>query len=224
MFKNSKVVALICGATSIAATILFYLLTFDSIFTIPMRWISLLFLLLAEGIGTIKAFRMKNSVFGVANIITSVLHVVLVLAMSILFVNMLPLLLKTYILLNILALCVLLVADIIITYFGGLVGKNNKELADNQAVLETLSIKAKGIAVEYQGSIYKADLEEISDLLTYSDNTELSDDEVVILEKLEALQKALLDEDESVPQIISDTKNAIKLRSLKMKNTKRGSY
>jgi len=46
MLKSSKAIILISGGTSIVATILFYLLTFDNIFTIPMRWVSLMFLII----------------------------------------------------------------------------------------------------------------------------------------------------------------------------------
>ena len=224
MLKNSKVIALICGATSIAATVIFYLLTFDNIFTIPMRWISLMFLIFTEGIGTVKALSVKKSIFGVANIITSLIHLGIVLIMSIIFVNIFPLLIKTYILLNILALCVLLVVDIVIIYFGGYIGAKNNKLAESQAVIDSLYTKVKGLVIEYQDSTYKKDLEEISEMLMYSDNSTLSTDEVAISDKLEELQKLLADNDERIPQKISDTKNAIKLRSLKIKSNKRGSY
>ena len=62
MSKNSKGIALICGGTSVAATIIFYLMAFDNIFTIPMRWISLMFLIFTGGIGTIKALNIKKSI------------------------------------------------------------------------------------------------------------------------------------------------------------------
>lgn len=224
MLKNSKVIALICGATSIAATVIFYLLTFDNIFTIPMRWISLMFLIFTEGIGTVKALSVKKSIFGVANIITSLIHLGIVLIMSIIFVNIFPLLIKTYILLNILALCVLLVVDIVIIYFSGYIGAKNNKLAESQAVIDSLYTKVKGLVIEYQDSTYKKDLEKISEMLMYSDNSALSTDEVAISDKLEELQKLLADNDERIPQKISDTKNAIKLRSLKIKSNKRGSY
>lgn len=224
MLRNSKAIALICGATSIAATVIFYLMTFDNIFTIPIRWISLMFLIFTEGIGTVKALSVKKSIFGVANIITSLFHLGIVLVMSIVFVNIFPLLIKTYILLNILALCVLLVVDSVIIYFGGYIGAKNSSLAESQAVIDSLYTKAKSLMIEYQESSYKKDLEEISEMLMYSDNSALSTDEVVISEKLEELQKLLADADESIPHKISDIKNAIKLRSLKIKSNKRGSY
>ena len=117
MLNKSKHIAVICGAASIAVTIIFYLLTFGNIFTIPMRWVSLLFLIFAEAIGTVKALTVKKTIFGVANIVTSIVHVALVLVLSVVFVNILPLLIVKYILLNILALCILLVVDVVLLYF-----------------------------------------------------------------------------------------------------------
>ncbi len=112
MLNKSKHIALVCGATSIAVTIIFYLLTFDSIFTVPMRWVSLMFLILAEAIATIKTFTVKRTIFGISNIVTSIVHVIVVLMLSIVFVNLFPLMIKKYILLNILALCILLVVAV----------------------------------------------------------------------------------------------------------------
>lgn len=117
MFNKSKNITLICSAVSIAVTVIFYLLIFDNIFTVPMRYLSLTFLILAEIIGTVKALSIKKTIFGIANITTSVFHIIAVLISSIIFVNILPLLIKKYILLNILALCILLVVDVIIFYF-----------------------------------------------------------------------------------------------------------
>ena len=224
MLKNSKFITLICGATSIVATIIFYLLTFDNIFTIPMRWISLMFLIFVEGIGTVKALCVKKSIFGVANIIASLFHLGVVLIISIIFVNVFPFLIKTYILLNLLALGIMLAVDVIIIYFGEYIGNKNKVLSENQAVVDSLYTNAKGLAIEYRESTYSKDLDELSEQLKYSDNSELSNDEVLISEKLEELRKLLSDNDESIPQKILEIKNAIKLRSLKIKSTKRGSY
>lgn len=224
MLKNSKAITLICGATSIVATIIFYLLTFDNIFTIPMRWISLMFLIFVEGIGTIKALCIKKSIFGVANIIASLFHLGIVLVMSIIFVNIFPLLIKAYILLNLLALGVMLAVDVIIIYFGEYIGTKNKVLSENQVVVDSLYTTAKGLAIEYRENTYSKDLDELSELLKYSDNSALSNDEVIILEMFEELRKLLSDNDESIPQKILDIKNAIKLRSLKIKSTKRGNY
>lgn len=131
---------------------------------------------------------------------------------------------NAYILLNALVLCVLLVVDVIIIYFGGYVGTRNKSLAESQAVIDALYTKAKGLMIEWQESVYKKDLDEISEMLMYSDNSALSTDEVVISDKLEELQKLLAENNEEISQKICEIKNAIKLRSLKIKSNKRGSY
>ena len=224
MLKSSKGITLICGATSLVATIILYLLTFDNIFAVPMRWISLLFLIFAEIIGTVKALTIKKSIFGVANIIISLFHLGVVIALSIIFVNIFPLLIKAFILFNLLALGIIFAVDVIVIYFGGYISGKNETLAESQAVINGLHTKAKSLAIEYRQSSYSKELDEICEMLKYSDNSALSNDEVEILDKLDELRKLLFDNDEDVSQKISDIKNSIKLRSLKIQGTKRGSY
>ena len=98
--KKSRYIALICGGVSIVVTVMFYLMTFDNIFMAPMRWISLLFLIISEVIFIIKAFNLKKAIFALSGIVTSCLHIALVLTMSIVFVDILPLFIKQYVLLN----------------------------------------------------------------------------------------------------------------------------
>lgn len=224
MLKKSKAVTLICGAISITATIIFYLLTFDNIFTVPMRWISLIFLILTEVIGTVKAMCIKKSIFGVASISVSLFHLGVVLIISIIFVNTYPTLIKKYVLLNLLALIVMLAADVLIIYFGESIRNKNNALSENQTVIDSLYTSAKALEIEYRESTYSKNLNELSELLKYSDNSTLSNDEVAISEMFDELRKLLSDNAEGIPQKISDIKNAIKLRSLKIKSTKIGNY
>lgn len=224
MLKKSKTVALICGGISVAATVIFYLLTFDNIFTIPMRYVSLMLLIFVECIGTVKALNVRKSIFGVTNILTSFIHLAFVLVMSVIFVNAFPLLLKKYILWNILLLCALFVVDIIIVCFEKYVDEKNNALSESCEVIDGLSIKAKALMREYGESSYKKDLDEISELLAYSDNSVLSNDEAVISDKLDELRNLLDVSDDRLPQKISELKNIIKLRALKIKKTKRGNY
>lgn len=76
--KKSRYIALICGGVSIVVTVMFYLMTFDNIFMAPMRWISLLFLIISEVIFIIKAFNLKKAIFALSGIVTSCLHIALV--------------------------------------------------------------------------------------------------------------------------------------------------
>lgn len=122
------------------------------------------------------------------------------------------------------ALIVMLAADVLIIYFGENIRNKNNALSENQAVIDSLYTSAKALEIEYRESTYSKNLNELSELLKYSDNSVLSNDEVAISEMLDELHKLLSDNAEGIPQKISDIKNAIKLRSLKIKSTKRGNY
>jgi hypothetical protein len=224
MLNKSKHIALICGATSIAVTVIFYLLTYNNIFTVPMRWVSLLFLIFAEAIGTVKALTVKKTVFGVSNIVTSIAHIAAVLVLSIVFVNIFPLLIAKYILLNILALCILMVVDVVILYFTNRGATQNRKMNESQSVMGACVEKASSLCVEFGSTDYKKDLEEIVELLRYSDNSCLTQDEMTIMNKLGEVQLLLKNNDEGIAEKIVEIKNAIELRSIKVKSAKRGSY
>lgn len=222
--KDSKTTVLICGLIACAATIIFYLLTFDNIFSVPMRWVSLLFLLIAECIGTGKSLCLNKSIFGIATTVSSILHLAAVLVLSIVFVNFLPLMLKTYLLINLLFLCALAAADIIVTHFGSHVAEVNKQMSANQSVMAACYQKAQALTIEYAQSSYIKELEAIADLIKYSDNSALSDNELSIMNKLDELGGLLGSGSDSADGKITEIKNLINLRSAKIAGTKRGSY
>lgn len=222
--KNSKLTVLIVGLISIAATVIFYLLTFDNIFNIPMRWVSLLFLVLAECIGVSKALLIKQSIITQATTFTSVAHLVAVLVLSIVFVNVFPIALKTYTLLNILVLCALAAIDLFILHFTKNASASDKKLAQSQSVLDACCAKAQNLVVVYGNSDYKKDLNEIVELIKYSDNSELTLDEAVIMNKLGELETQFKENSENIPALISEIKNAINARTTEIKSIKRGGY
>ena len=222
--KNAKFATLICGLISIAATVIVYLLSFDKIFSVPMRWISLMFLLIAECIGTLKALYVRKNFITEASIFTSGVHLVVVLLLSIVFVNFFPLALKTYILLNILTLCALAAIDLLLLHFGKNASSYNQKLKQSQSVMDTCYAKAQGLVAIYGQSELKNDLVTIAELIKYSDNSELTDDEVAILAKLEELETQLKTGGEDILSLISEIQNIINLRSIKTKSLKRGDY
>ena len=222
--KNVKLTTLICGLISIATTVIFYLLTFDNIFTIPTRWISLLFLLIAEIVGTLKALFVENNIIAQASIFTSIAHLVAVLTISIVFVNLFPLALKTFILLNILLMCVLAAIDLLISHFGKSVSESDKKSIQSQGVLNACYEKAQSLVTVYGYSDYKKDLNEIAELIKYSDNSELTGDECSIMDKLGNLESQLKESTPSIPTLISEIKNLINLRTIKIKSIKKGGY
>ena len=84
--------------------------------------------------------------------------------------------------------------------------------------------KVQGLVVVYGQSEYKKDLIEISELIKYSDNSELTDDEPTIMGKLGELEAQLKENGENISALISEIKNIINLRTIKMKSIKRGGY
>lgn len=224
MLNQSKYIALICGAASIAVTVIFYLLTFDNILAVTMRWVSLMFLILAEAIATVKALTVKRTIFGVSNMVTSIVHVAAVLMLSIIFVNTFPLLIKKYMLLNILALCVLIVADVIIVFFTNHVSTQNGKLKESQSVMRCCVEKAASLCVKFSSTDHKKELEEIVELLKCSDNSCMFQDEKDIMNKIDEVYLLLKNNDDGIPEKIVEIKNAIKLRSAKVASAKHGNY
>ena len=222
--KSSKLTLLITGLIAIIATVIAYFLIFDDIFAVKMRWISLIFLLIAEIIGIAKALLLRKDIITQASILTSVIHFIAVLLISILFIGIFSSAVKAYILLNILALCALAAIDLFILYFGKSISENNRKLAQSQGVIDACYAKVQSLAVIYGQGNYKNDLIEIADLFKYSDNSELTNDEAAIISKLDELEARLKEESESVPELISEIKNAINLRTIKIKSIKRGGY
>lgn len=223
MRKNDKMITFICSITAIAVTIIFYLLVFDNIFTVPMRWVSLMFLLLAEIIGTVKALKIKKGIFGAANMTVSFIHLGAVLILSIVFVNLFPLFIKKYILLNLLMICILLIVDAILLFSAGHISSSNKKIAESQAVIDSCYIKAQSLSIEYQNSDYGKALSEIAEMLKYSDNSTLTNDEITILDKLDEVQELLANNEPAIERI-NEIKKLIKLRAIKLTSQKRGDF
>lgn len=222
--KKSRYIALICGGVSIVVTVMFYLMTFDNIFMAPMRWISLLFLIISEVIFIIKAFNLKKAIFALSGIVTSCLHIALVLTMSIVFVDILPLFMKQYVLLNIMALGVLLIVDVLITYFSKRVSIQNVKLSESQLTMQRCLKKADALCVKYNNSDYQKKLQEIAELLKYSDNSCLSGDEKTIMKKLDEVDGLLSGNKDGIDKKLNEIKNMIDLRSVKVAGAKRGKY
>lgn len=236
MSRNSKIITLICGTVSIAVTIMFYLLAVDNVFTIPIRYLSAVFLILSECIVMIKVLRIRKTIFGIANITTSVCQLLLVSIMSIVFVNIYPQNIGNFIFLNILVLCVMFVVDIAIGYFGQCKIEKDEAANECRGVMDDICVMATELQIEYCGSKYEKDLNAISEMLTYSDKNTPTGDEAVISDRLKELRKLLSgsgkdavtseisENNKDIPQKISYIKNVIECRSIKVKKSKRGGF
>lgn len=222
--KNSKFTALICSLIAVSATVIFYLLAYDTIFRIPMRWVSLTFLLVAECIGTIKALLVRKSIIAYSSVLASGIHLIAVILLSLLFVNVLPVLIRTYVLLNILLICALAIIDLFLAHFGKTLSSSNKTLKTSQDTMNACYIEAHKLVVLYEKGAYGKDLIDIAELIKYSDNSDLTGDESVIISKLEELASELQKDGEKITSLVSEIKNIIKIRTEKIKNIKRGGH
>lgn len=224
MSNKVRNIGITCGILAAFTTILFYLLTFHSLWTIPVRWVSLVFLLVAEIAGTVKAYFFRRSIYGVANLTTSLIHVGFVMASSVVFVRILPMLWVRYILMNVMALCVLTVLDIGLLYGGDHVDRANRKLDEAKKVMYLILEKAEAMGLEYAGTEYGKELAEVVEALRYSDDTVLTKDEVEILQRLDDVDRMIERGEAGVHEEILKIRCAIDFRSVKVAGTKWGSY
>ena len=61
-------------------------------------------------------------------------------------------------------------------------------------------------------------------LLKYSDNSSLTGDEAIIMDQLGEVELMLKKDDDHIGQKLTELKDSIKLRSIKVAGTKRGKY
>lgn len=225
MRKNSELTILISGCLAMIITVVFYLLAFDHIFALPMRWLSLCFLLITEVAGTIKTLKIDKNIFGVTSIIVSAVHILAVLVLALVFVNFMPLLMKQYVLLNVLGFAVVAVVDFLLLNLGAKAEKENQKYADYTDVLHACYMKSKDLAHRYRTSEYVKELQKISEWLKYSDHTELWGNEDDIFLKLNELEDILRKgEKEAMKTALVEIENLIKLRSIHVRNEKRGRF
>ena len=84
--------------------------------------------------------------------------------------------------------------------------------------------KADALCVKYNNSDYQKKLQEIAELLKYSDNSCLSGDEKIIIKKLDEVDGLLSGNKDGIDKKLNEIKNMIDLRSVKVAGAKRGKY
>ena len=223
MNKNSTKTVLLCGLAAIIVTIIFYLLAFKNIFTLPMRWLSLLFLLLVEALVTLKVLKFNNSILGAANVIAGLIHLGIVLAVSLVFVNLFPFLIKEYVLLNLLLIGVVAAVDILLSHFDSKADESNRKYSKTASVVDECLNNAHELLLESRLAEYKDDIADIIEMLKYSNRTAQYGNEEHILMSLDEVRYLMDSEDKSgIKDKLDEIKNMIKLSSLQTK--KRGKF
>lgn len=222
--KSAKLTLLLLGIILITVTTLLYAWMFDEILNNTIKWLTLVIILLSESTVIIKMLALKSELISKTSIIINVVHLIVVLFVFVVFICFFEELTKTYIILNVLFALILFAVDLCILYFGKNANISDKKLKQSQNVLDTCFVKAQMIAKNYENTVYGKDLTNIAEQIKYSDNTELTGEEMSILNKLGELETELISEGDNVSRIISEAKNLISLRSIKMQNLKKGGY
>lgn len=223
MKKINLKTVLLCGLILMIATIIFYLLAFDNIFALPIRWLSLLCLLVVELLGLTKTLKVNQNIWGETISTASIIHLVAVLILSLVFVNVFPLLLKQYLLINLLLLAIVALIDILLMHFERKALESNQQYEASASVIDECFIKAQCLLQKAETCNYKSTIEEIVELLKYSNRSALYGNESEIIEKLDMLYDLIKTDDadavENISKIIQDM---LKLRNTQLK--KNGSF
>ena len=213
MKKNSTITVIICGLAAMFATVIFYLLAFDNIFTIPMRWLSMLGLLIVEVVGTAKALTVERNILGVAQIITGALHLAATLVLSVVFVNLFPLLIKEYILISILMFIIVAVADILLLYFNGKSKENAKRYISSASLIDVCETKVRQMLLENKDTEVTTHLEPIVEMLTYANRGMAIYGDAELLSKIESLESFIANNDrEEISKQAKEIQSKLRLR------------
>lgn len=197
MKRNNALIILIATCILIITMTLFYLLTFNNIFTFPMRWISLLFLVLVEVVGLVVILNTRRNIIGTAIITLAILHLVIVFVISLLYVNVLPFDIIRYVIINTLIFAIVIILYILLADFSMKSQLSNVNYKVGNTILSEIFTSIKDLSLTYSNTEYKKDLEELIEFITYKRVVNLTGYENNILERVNELKASLKNSDES---------------------------
>lgn len=197
MKRNNALIILIATCILIITMTLFYLLTFNNIFTFPMRWISLLFLVLVEVVGLVVILNTRRNIIGTAIITLAILHLVIVFVISLLYVNVLPFDIIRYVIINTLIFAIVIILYILLANFSMKSQLSNVNYKVGNTILSEIFTSIKDLSLTYSNTEYKKDLEELIEFIAYKRVVNLTGYENNILERVNELKASLKNSDES---------------------------
>lgn len=197
MKRNNALIILIATCILIITMTLFYLLTFNNIFTFPMRWISLLFLVLVEVVGLVVILNTRRNIIGTAIITLAILHLIIVFVISLLYVNVLPFDIIRYVIINTLIFAIVIILYILLANFSMKSQLSNVNYKVGNTVLSEIFTSIKDLSLTYSNTEYKKDLEELIEFIAYKRVVNLTGYENDILERVNELKASLKNSDES---------------------------
>ncbi len=214
MKRNNALIILIATCILIITMTLFYLLTFNNIFTFPMRWISLLFLVLVEVVGLVVILNTRRNIIGTAIITLATLHLVIVFVISLLYVNVLPFDIIRYVIINILIFAIVIILYILLANFSMKSQLSNVNYKVGNTVLSEIFTSIKDLSLTYSNTEYKKDLEELIEFIAYKRVVNLTGYENGILERINELKASLKNSDESkIKEDIKEIRNLFEIIS-----------
>ena len=214
MKRNNALIILIATCILIITMTLFYLLTFNNIFTLPMRWISLLFLVLVEVVGLVVILNTRRNIIGTAIITLAILHLVIVFVLSLLYVNVLPFDIIRYVIINILIFAIVIILYILLANFSMKSQLSNVNYKVGNTILSEILISIKDLSLTYSNTEYKKDLEELIEFIAYKRVVNLTGYENNILERVNELKASLKNSDESkIKEDIKEIRNLFEIIS-----------
>ena len=185
-----------------------------------MRWLSLTALLIAEIIGTVKTLTVARNIFGVAQIITSILHLLATLVLSIVFVNLFPLFIKEYILFTLLMLTIIVTVDVLLLHFSHKSHIISQNFATSVTTIDECEAKVKQLIMENKGTTFTVPLEAIAEMLIYANRGMIGTNDSELKNKIDAIGVLIADNKEKKAlETIKQTQNILKHRAETTKKT-----
>lgn len=226
MKKGFKTLPVICWTLAVIVTALVYWLLVDGLFSFPVKWISVCFVLLAEILLCFKSLTKKLSIITSPQLIFGGIYLFVTFIMSVIYINLSDPNIKWFISLHAVLLVILAIADLTVGNFQKQFDAADRQLAKNQSVMSACGVLIDTIIAENPNTDYQKDLTAISEALRYADNSILSGDEGELAQKLEALRNLLKsgDNNQEIRVKINDIKSLIKVRELYIKQNQRGKY
>lgn len=113
-----------------------------------------------------------------------------------------------------------MMADILLLHFGHRARDSSRQYHNSSSVIEACLQKAQELLIESGDSPHREGINEIVEMLKYSNRTKLCGSEMDLLSKLERLPELLQKESETdAKDAVKEIQNMVKMRSIQIKTS-----
>lgn len=217
----------IAGGVVMLVTVLFYIFFFSpDKQASPVYGLSLFFVLSAEaGLFAVASYAQEIPL-RMGLIVVGTVHVLLAIAVSVIWLALPFLSVRSFVFWNVLFLAAAGLIDAFLVYHFRNVARKDAAVGEAQAVLRQYAATAQRLAELHAGSPYAVRLGKIQDELRFSDNTVLTGEEREIGERLEQLQTVMDDPagQEQAQRHLERIEQLIRLRNDRVRQMKIGKF